>query len=61
MTMVWGSNLPRFTFEFPPDGFATLAIPATCLGSELQTLDNRHSVGHPTNGLRFAIITMRHD
>jgi hypothetical protein len=30
MTIVWGSNLPRFTFEYPLDGFATLAIPATC-------------------------------
>ena len=27
--MPWGSNLLRFTFELPPDGFATLAMPAT--------------------------------
>jgi hypothetical protein len=26
----WGSNLLHFTFELPPDGFATLAMPATC-------------------------------
>ena len=28
--MLPGSNLPRFTFKLPPDGFETLAILATC-------------------------------
>jgi len=52
-----GVGSPLLTFELPPD--VALAVLASCgIGRELRTLDNCHTVGDPTNGLRFAAITM---